>query len=59
VPAIIFFNDHVAELADVGGQSMYPYLNTGYNESQSKDICWINKWKPTENLQRGMIVAFW
>jgi inner membrane protease subunit 2 len=57
-PAIIFFNEHVGEIGIINGPSMSPYLNTGYNESLSKDITWINKWDPTRNLQRGMIVAF-
>lgn len=59
VPAIIFFNDHVAELASINGQSMYPYLNTGYNETLTKDLCLIDKRKPTQGLQRGMLVTFW
>ncbi|ESZ94201.1 hypothetical protein SBOR_5427 [Sclerotinia borealis F-4128] len=29
VPAVIFFNDHVAELHTINGASMYPFLNTG------------------------------
>jgi inner membrane protease subunit 2 len=57
-PAIIFFNKHVGEIGIINGPSMYPYLNTGYNESTAKDLCWIKKWNPTGNLQRGMIVAF-
>ena len=57
-PAIIFFNEHVGEIGRINGPSMYPYLNTSYNESLKKDLCWINKWNPTSNLQRGMIVAF-
>jgi inner membrane protease subunit 2 len=57
-PAIIFFNEHVGEVGIINGPSMYPYLNTNYNESTAKDICWINKYTPTSNLQRGMIVAF-
>lgn len=57
-PAIIFFNEHVGEIGRVNGPSMYPYLNTDFNSSLSKDITWINKWNPTQNLQRGMIIAF-
>ena len=57
-PAIVFFNEHVGEIGIINGPSMSPYLNTGYNESLSKDITWINKWNPTQNLQRGMIIAF-
>jgi inner membrane protease subunit 2 len=59
VPAIIFFNQHVAEHASISGQSMYPYLNTGYNETLRKDICLVNKWNPAKNLKRGMLVTYW
>jgi inner membrane protease subunit 2 len=57
-PVIIFFNEHIGEVGIINGPSMYPYLNTGYNESTAKDLCWIKKYNPTGNLQRGMIVAF-
>lgn len=56
--AIIFFNEHVGEVGRINGPSMYPYLNTSYNENLKKDLCWINKWNPTSDLRRGMIVAF-
>ncbi|KAG9242338.1 peptidase S24/S26A/S26B/S26C [Calycina marina] len=59
VPAMIFFNTHVGEVQFINGESMYPYLNTDFNETQNKTICWTNKWKPTKNLQRGMIVSLW
>jgi hypothetical protein len=57
-PAIIFFNNHVGEVGYINGPSMSPYLNTGYYESMSKDITWINKRNPIKDLQRGMIVSF-
>jgi inner membrane protease subunit 2 len=59
VPAAIFFNNHVAEIAVIGGQSMYPYLNSSFHEGLKKDICWVNKRNPTEGLKRGMIVTLW
>ncbi|TVY53846.1 hypothetical protein LCER1_G004072 [Lachnellula cervina] len=59
IPAVVFFNENVGMVTFITGPSMYPYLNTNYNESQSKDACWVNKWKPTENLKRGMLVSFW
>ncbi|EHL02227.1 hypothetical protein M7I_1821 [Glarea lozoyensis 74030] len=37
---------------------MYPYLNTSYNESRKKDLCWVNKWNPGTGLERGMLVSF-
>lgn len=58
VPAVIFFNEHVGECTSIVGASMYPYLNTDYNNSKSRDFCWINKWNPYKDLQRGMIVSF-
>ncbi|KAG9233674.1 peptidase S24/S26A/S26B/S26C [Amylocarpus encephaloides] len=59
IPALIFFNDNVGEVTKITGQSMYPYLNTTYSESGSKDLCWVNKWGAQENLERGMLVSFW
>jgi len=58
LPAVIFFNTHVAEFVSIAGESMYPYLNTSFNESLSKDWCLIWKWNAREDLKRGMIVAF-
>ena len=58
IPAVIFFNEHVGEIAQVHGPSMYPYLNSDFNVNLKKDLCWISRWNPTENIQRGMIVSF-
>ncbi|CAG8984090.1 hypothetical protein HYALB_00010590 [Hymenoscyphus albidus] len=59
IPALVFFNENVGQVAKISGASMYPYLNTSYNEGRSKDLCWVNKWSPGQNLQRGMLVSFW
>ena len=59
IPAAIFFNTHVGEFAWINGASMYPFLNTDFNETGAQDCGWVNKWNPTEGLQRGMIVTFW
>jgi len=59
IPAIAFFNMHVAELVWINGASMYPYLNTGFHQSLKKDICWVYKQNPIEGLQRGMLITFW
>lgn len=59
IPAAIFFNENVGEVHKITGASMYPYLNTSYNEGQSKDLCWVKKWNAGQNLQRGMLVSFW
>jgi inner membrane protease subunit 2 len=58
IPALIFFNGHVGEVSWISGASMYPYLNTSFNDDLAQDICWTSKWNPTGNLQRGMIVSF-
>jgi mitochondrial inner membrane protease subunit 2 len=58
IPAVIFFNGNVGELTRINGPSMYPYLNTTYNEDLKKDLCWVSKWNPTQNLERGMLVSF-
>jgi inner membrane protease subunit 2 len=59
MPAIIFFNTYVAEIASVHGPSMYPYLNTDPDSSLAEDQCISWKWKAREGLKRGMIVSFW
>ncbi|RDW64215.1 LexA peptidase [Coleophoma crateriformis] len=59
VPVCIFINQHVGELTFINGASMYPYLNTGYNNSTRKDIGYTSKWNSFHNLERGMIVTFW
>lgn len=59
VPAVYFIWDHVFQVATVTGESMYPYLNTSYNSSPSKDRILLHMWKPTRDLRRGMLVAFW
>lgn len=58
VPAVIFFNTHVAEITRINGASMYPYLNTTFNEELTRDLCFVQKWNALEDLQRGMIVSF-
>jgi hypothetical protein len=59
IPALVFFNSNVGEVAWVYGGSMYPYLNTDIDRSTRQDACWNNKWKPLQGLRRGMIVTFW
>ncbi|APA07382.1 hypothetical protein sscle_02g021520 [Sclerotinia sclerotiorum 1980 UF-70] len=58
IPAVIFFQEHVAALHTIKGASMYPFFNSGYNESQSRDVCLVDKRNPTEGLERGMLVSF-
>jgi mitochondrial inner membrane protease subunit 2 len=59
VPAAIFFKGNVGDIGEVGGESMYPYLNPTFHQGFAKDLCWISKRQPATNLQRGMIVTFW
>lgn len=58
LPAVVFFQDHVAEFRVIKGGSMYPCLNPEYNESQTRDVCLVDKRSPTEDLKRGMLVSF-
>lgn len=59
IPALIFFNNNVGEVAWIEGPSMYPYLNTNKDGSLKQDTCWVDKWNPLQGLRRGMIVTFW
>ena len=59
IPALIFFNTHIAEVQFVNGSSMYPYLNEDHNNSLNMTCCLTYKWKPSQNLERGMLVSFW
>lgn len=38
---------------------MYPFLNTDYNSTTSKDVVFVYMWAPWEKLRRGMVVALW
>ncbi|TGO46334.1 hypothetical protein BOTNAR_0595g00060 [Botryotinia narcissicola] len=58
IPASIFFQDHIAELHIINGASMYPFLNTGYNESLTRDVCLVDKRRKGRDLERGMLVSF-
>jgi inner membrane protease subunit 2 len=58
VPVLIIFNTNVAEVTLIDGPSMYPFLNTRYNESLRRDLCLNWKLYAQDNLQRGMIVTF-
>jgi inner membrane protease subunit 2 len=58
VPVVIWFNTTVAELTRINGPSMYPFLNTRYNESLSRDLCLNWKLYAQDDLRRGMIVTF-
>jgi inner membrane protease subunit 2 len=59
IPAAIFFKDNVGAIGEVGGESMYPYLNPTFNQGFAKDLCWISKLRPSTDIKRGMIVTFW
>lgn len=58
-PVVYLFNTNIGTTASIHGASMYPYLNTDYDRSLKKDICYMNKWLAKDNIQRGMIVSFW
>src|SRR6266498_2725742 len=59
VPVYIVFHDHVGQFMWIYGPSMYPYLNTDYDRSTAQDVVWVDMWRPSEGLKRGMCVAFW
>ncbi|RKU47679.1 hypothetical protein DL546_009163 [Coniochaeta pulveracea] len=58
VPVVVWFNTNVAEITLINGPSMYPFLNSHYNESTRRDL--VLNWKlyAQESLARGMIVTF-
>ncbi|MCJ1245792.1 hypothetical protein MMC30_002996 [Trapelia coarctata] len=58
-PIAIFLNDNFAQLMWVNGPSMYPFLNTDYNSTTTKDVVFVNMWNPWKGLKRGMVVALW
>lgn len=58
LPVMILFNTKVAEVTLIDGPSMYPFLNTRYNESLRRDLCLNWKLYAQDDLQRGMVVTF-
>lgn len=56
---ISFIKENVFEIKSVAGESMYPFLNSDFNSKLQKDIVWVNKWRPGEDVRRGMVIAFW
>ncbi|KAL2259255.1 hypothetical protein VTK26DRAFT_7131 [Humicola hyalothermophila] len=58
IPALIWFNNYVAEVTFIRGPSMYPFLNPQYNESLRRDLCLVWKLYAHEDLRRGMVVTF-
>lgn len=55
---MVWFNTNVAEVTLIEGPSMYPFLNTNYNQSTRRDLCLNWKLYAQEHLGRGMIVTF-
>ncbi|KAH6856673.1 peptidase S24/S26A/S26B/S26C [Chaetomium sp. MPI-CAGE-AT-0009] len=58
IPPLIWFNEYVAQVTSIRGPSMYPFLNSQYNESLRQDLCLVWKMYPQEGLRRGMVVTF-
>ncbi|ERS97886.1 mitochondrial inner membrane protease subunit 2 [Sporothrix schenckii 1099-18] len=56
LPVAIWFNTTVAEVTRIEGPSMYPFLNSRFNESLQRDWVVNRKLYAQEGLQRGMIV---
>ncbi|MCJ1356677.1 MAG: hypothetical protein MMC33_006672 [Icmadophila ericetorum] len=61
IPIVIFIRDHVVQIMNVQGASMYPFFNTDYTEGKgfSRDRVLVDRWKPWQGIERGMVVAFW
>ncbi|KAK3943807.1 LexA/Signal peptidase [Diplogelasinospora grovesii] len=58
LPPLIWFNTYVAQVTFINGPSMYPFLNSTYNESTKRDLCLVYKLYAQQNLERGMCVTF-
>ncbi len=56
LPVAIWFNSTVAEVTRIEGPSMYPFLNSQFNESLERDWVLNRKLYAQEGLQRGMVV---
>jgi inner membrane protease subunit 2 len=57
-PVAITINRHVVNLTYVQGESMYPYFNSDFHQTTAPDWTLNWRWKPSQNLKRGMIVTF-
>ncbi|KAK2594249.1 hypothetical protein QQS21_008028 [Conoideocrella luteorostrata] len=57
IPAIAWFNLHVAELTLVDGASMYPFMNEDKDSTLRRDVILNYKWSPQDGLERGMVVT--
>ncbi|CAK7236535.1 hypothetical protein SBRCBS47491_009670 [Sporothrix bragantina] len=56
IPVAIWFNSTVAEVTRIEGPSMYPFLNSRFNESLERDWVINRKLYAQEGLKRGMVV---
>lgn len=56
LPVAIWFNTTVAEVTRIEGPSMYPFLNSRFNESLERDWVLNRKLYAQEGLKRGMVV---
>lgn len=56
LPVAIWFNSTIVEITRIEGPSMYPFLNSRFNETLERDWVVNRKLYAQEGLQRGMIV---
>ena len=56
LPVAIWFNSTVVEVTRIEGPSMYPFLNSRFNETLERDWVVNRKLYAQEGLQRGMVV---
>ncbi|CAK7263126.1 hypothetical protein SEPCBS57363_000409 [Sporothrix epigloea] len=56
IPVAVWFNTTVAEVTRIEGPSMYPFLNSQFNESLERDWVINRKLYAQDDLKRGMVV---
>ncbi|KAL2761191.1 hypothetical protein ACRALDRAFT_1026371 [Sodiomyces alcalophilus JCM 7366] len=58
IPIIIWVRYNVADISNIHGSSMHPFLNEDIDTSWKRDVVLNWKWGRKHNLHRGMIVTF-
>lgn len=56
-PVAITFNRHVVGLTYIQGESMYPFFNEDIHQTTKADWTVNNRWMPSQDLRRGMVVT--
>ncbi|ROT39422.1 mitochondrial inner membrane protease subunit 2 [Sodiomyces alkalinus F11] len=58
IPLIIWVRYNVADISNIHGPSMFPFLNEDIDTSWKRDVVLNWKWDCKQNLHRGMVVTF-